>query len=68
MSLLDVVADKIPNIKKIMLTSFLSNTKAVQFYRKLGFETDEFSPPPRILRNGTKVEVDYVILSKEVHH
>ena len=68
MNLLDVVSKKIPNVDKVMLTCFLSNVKALQFYRNLGFETDEYSPPPKILRNGTKVEADYVILSKDVHH
>ena len=68
MNFLDAVSRKIPNTEKIMLTCFLRNAKALQFYRKLGFETDEYSPPPKILRNGTKVEADYVILSKEVNH
>ncbi|KAH8594696.1 acyl-CoA N-acyltransferase [Bisporella sp. PMI_857] len=63
---LDVVGTKIPGTSKIMLTCFLSNDKGIQFYGKLGFEKDEYSPKPRILRNGTKVEVDYIILSKPV--
>lgn len=68
MNFLDTVGRKIPNVEKVMLTCFLSNAKALQFYQKLGYETDEYSPPPKLLRNGTKIEADYVILSKEVHH
>lgn len=68
MNFLSTVSERIPNIDKIMLTCFLSNLRAVQFYRSLGFEPDEFSPLPKILRSGAKVEADYVILSKEVHH
>jgi N-alpha-acetyltransferase 40 len=67
MGFLEIVSRKIPNIEKVMVTCFLSNTKALQFYQKLGYKTDEYSPPPKILRNGTKIEADYVILSKEVH-
>ena len=36
----------------------------MRFYERLGYEKDEFSPEPRVLRNGTVVEIDYVILSK----
>jgi RimJ/RimL family protein N-acetyltransferase len=66
MGFLDTVASKIPEVEKVMLTCFLSNQKALQFYRKLGFTTDEYSPPPKSLRNGTKVEADYIIMSKRV--
>ena len=66
MDLLGVIGLKIPGAEKIMLTCFLSNHRALDFYGKLGFEKDEYSPPPRFLRNGTKVESDYVILSKRI--
>lgn len=66
MSLLDSIATKIPETEKVMLTCFTSNVRGIKFYERLGYEKDEFSPPPRVLRNGTKVEVDYVILSKDV--
>ena len=48
-----------------MLTCFLSNQKAMAFYRRLGFETDEISPGPRILR-GKSHQPDYAILSKVI--
>jgi hypothetical protein len=66
MGMLDTVASNIPGVAKVMLTCFTFNTRAMDFYAKQGFTTDEFSPPPRILRNGTKVESQYVILSKPV--
>lgn len=68
MKLIDVIGSRISDVEKIMLTCFLSNQRALEFYRKLGFETDENSPPPRVLRNGTKVESDYIILSRMVEH
>jgi hypothetical protein len=68
MKLMDVVGSRISDVEKVMLTCFLSNQRALEFYRKLGFETDENSPPPRVLRNGTKIESDYVILSRTVQH
>ncbi|CZR56082.1 uncharacterized protein PAC_05970 [Phialocephala subalpina] len=63
---LDVVGEKIPGTAKVMLTCFLSNKRGVDFYKKLGYAKDEFSPPPRILRNGTMIEGQYVILSKDI--
>jgi hypothetical protein len=66
MGFLDYVGVKNPDAEKIMLTCFRSNRRALEFYRKLGFERDEYSPPPTVLRNGTLVETDYVILSKHV--
>lgn len=67
MNFLDTVGRKMPNVEKVMLTCFSSNTIALQFYQKLGYEMDKYSPPPKILRNGTKLEADYVILSKRIH-
>ncbi|EHL00378.1 putative Uncharacterized N-acetyltransferase [Glarea lozoyensis 74030] len=40
------------------------NQKAIKFYERLGYSKDDFSPAPKLLRNGTKIEPDYVILSK----
>ena len=68
MGLLDAIGSKIHDVEKVMLTCYLSNQRALEFYRKLGFDTDEFSPSPRVLRNGTRVESDYVILSKKVRY
>jgi len=66
MKILEFIGSKIPDTKKIMLTCFVSNERGVKFYQKLGYSKDEFSPEPKTLRNGTKVELDYVILSKEI--
>jgi N-alpha-acetyltransferase 40 len=63
---LEVIGASIPGTVKTMLTCFLSNKSALRFYEKIGYQKDEYSPEPRILRNGTKVEVDYVILSKPI--
>lgn len=64
MDLLVKIAQKIPETAKVMLTVFTRNERAVKFYEKLGYVKDEFSPEPRILRNGTRVEAEYLILSK----
>jgi RimJ/RimL family protein N-acetyltransferase len=66
MKLLESIGEKIPDTHKTMLTCFVSNERGVRFYERLGYEKDEFSPPPKVLRNGTKVEADYVILSKAI--
>jgi N-alpha-acetyltransferase 40 len=59
------VAYNMPFITKVMLTCFVSNEKALSFYRKLGFETDDISPGPRTLR-GKTYQPDYAILSKAI--
>jgi len=51
-------------VEKIMLTVFKANRRAVEWYHKLGYVEDEFSPEPRKLRNGTIKEPTYIILSK----
>lgn len=66
MKLLDEIGTRIPDTEKVMLTCFTSNARGVKFYERLGYAKDEFSPPPKILRNGTKVEAEYVILSKSI--
>ncbi|KAL2699013.1 hypothetical protein AAEP93_010401 [Penicillium crustosum] len=51
-------------LEKSMLTVFKSNEIARRFYARLGYGVDEYSPRPRMLRNGTIKDVDYLILSK----
>ncbi|KZZ96282.1 Acyl-CoA N-acyltransferase [Ascosphaera apis ARSEF 7405] len=53
-------------LDKVMLTAFKKNERAIQFYQRHGFEEDEISPRPTILRSGKLREWDYVILSKEL--
>lgn len=64
MKLLEIIGANIPSTCKVMLTCFTRNQRGVNFYSKLGYEVDEFSPPAKVLRNGTKVEAEYVIMSK----
>jgi RimJ/RimL family protein N-acetyltransferase len=66
MKYLDIIGEEIPGTMKVMLTCFVSNVRGLAFYQKLGFEEDEYSPPPKMLRNGTKIASNYVILSKKV--
>ena len=66
MALLDAVASRIEGVEKVMLTVFTQNERAVRFYENYGFEVDEYSPPPKKLRDGRQVEMGYVILSKPV--
>lgn len=61
---LEFIGSKVPGAAKIMLTCFLRNQAGISFYEKLGYSRDEFSPLPQVLRDGTKVESDYIILSK----
>ena len=51
-------------MEKAMLTVFLKNHGALNFYEKLGYVEDKYSPEPRMLRNGLVKKPDYVILSK----
>lgn len=53
-------------VEKAMLTVFKSNLAARGFYMKGGYEVDENSPQPRMLRNGTVKEPEYEILSKRL--
>ncbi|KAI1318212.1 acyl-CoA N-acyltransferase [Xylariaceae sp. FL0255] len=66
MSYLESVAINTPPITKVMLTCFLSNEKAFEFYKRSGFEVDPLTPRPKKLRNGKTVVVDYAIMSKVV--
>ncbi|OTA76949.1 hypothetical protein M434DRAFT_87818 [Hypoxylon sp. CO27-5] len=66
MEFLESVAANTPPVEKVMLTCFLSNERALAFYRKLGFKRDEISPEPRKLRFGKEFIPDYVIMSKVV--
>ncbi|KAI3340575.1 acyl-CoA N-acyltransferase [Ustulina deusta] len=66
MSFLGSVAAHTPPIKKIMLTCFLSNQKALDFYNSAGFTKDPISPVPKKLRYGREFIPDYVIMSKTV--
>jgi GNAT superfamily N-acetyltransferase len=50
-------------LDKVMLTCFLCNKKAHQFYTDRGFGKDSCSPADRKTRNKV-VAVDYVIMSK----
>ncbi|KAI8623768.1 acyl-CoA N-acyltransferase [Xylariaceae sp. FL1651] len=63
---LESVAAYTPPIEKVMLTCFLSNQKALAFYKGVGFEKDPISPVPRKLRYGREFVPDYVIMSKAV--
>ncbi|KFA65530.1 hypothetical protein S40285_03219 [Stachybotrys chlorohalonatus IBT 40285] len=58
------VADNVPSVEKTMLTCFVSNGRALDFYRGMGFATDDYSPGERKLRGGKVVVPDYVILSR----
>ncbi|KAF6234827.1 hypothetical protein HO173_007047 [Letharia columbiana] len=53
-------------VEKAMLTVFKRNKAAMQFYERLGYEEDEYSPRPKKLRNGVVKELDYLILSKSL--
>ena len=51
-------------VEKATLTVFKTNKAAMNFYQRLGYEEDEYSPRPRKLRAGVVKEPDYMILSK----
>ncbi|KAI7199051.1 hypothetical protein KC343_g811 [Hortaea werneckii] len=53
-------------VEKVMLTCFLSNKKALRFYRKCGFRVDACSPEEKSTRK-TVLKPDYVILSRRVN-
>ncbi|KAK6538732.1 hypothetical protein TWF694_010306 [Orbilia ellipsospora] len=51
-------------VEKAMLTVFDSNKGARKFYEREGYDIDEISPEPKILRNGLVKPSTYHILSK----
>jgi N-alpha-acetyltransferase 40 len=51
-------------LSKSMLTVFRSNARAADWYHRLGYVVDEYSPPARRLRGGAVKEPTYLILSK----
>jgi N-alpha-acetyltransferase 40 len=53
-------------VEKAMLTVFKANEKAINWYKKRGYDVDEYSPEPRKLRNGTIKESKYLIMSKRL--
>jgi ribosomal protein S18 acetylase RimI-like enzyme len=64
MGLVEAVAHRLgPSIEKVMLTCFVANTHAVEFYRKSGFIIDDSSPEARQTR-GKLIEPEYLIMSK----
>ena len=63
MSMVEAVGRK-AHVEKCMLTVFTANQKASRWYEHCGYRVDDFSPGPRILRNGTVKEPTYLILSK----
>lgn len=69
-TLMTVVATIGSNIglTKAMLTVFKANKSASDWYAKLGYSIDEFSPPARRLRGGVMKEPTYLILSKALQY
>jgi ribosomal protein S18 acetylase RimI-like enzyme len=65
MDVVEVIGRNV-GVTKVMLTVFKANERAVQWYTKLDYVEDEFSPAPRKLRNGTVKEPTYIILSKSL--
>jgi ribosomal protein S18 acetylase RimI-like enzyme len=56
----------VTGMDKAMLTVFIRNTHARQWYDSRGYSVDEISPRPRKLRGGRSIEPDYEILSKRL--
>ncbi|KAL8802808.1 MAG: hypothetical protein Q9182_003568 [Xanthomendoza sp. 2 TL-2023] len=65
MGLIDGVGKR-AGVEKSMLTVFVENQAALNFYEKLGYSKDEYSPEPRKMRHGTVKMPTYVILSKSL--
>ncbi|KAK6347193.1 hypothetical protein TWF696_007268 [Orbilia brochopaga] len=64
--LLDVAEEfgKRVGVEKAMLTVFDSNKGARRFYEREGYDLDEISPEPKVLRNGLVKPPTFHILSK----
>lgn len=64
MHVVEGIANRI-GVEKLMLTCFLSNSKAHGFYLKRGYIADECTPQDRKTR-GKVVKADHVIMSKSL--
>ena len=49
-----------------MLTVYVRNSHAAEWYARLGFTLDEFWPEAKVLRSGAVKQADYRILSRPV--
>lgn len=65
MALLEGYARNV-GLQKSMLTVFEENGRAMGFYRRIGYDVDEVSPTPRMLRSGESRRPGYVIMSKKI--
>lgn len=65
MGIMEMVGKR-AKVAKVMLTVFVENEGALNFYEKLGYERDVSSPAPRKLRNGVMKNATYLILSKSL--
>ena len=64
MSIAEGIAESV-GVQKVMLTCFLNNNTARNFYKRRGYTTDVCSPEDRTTR-GKVIKVDYVIMSRPV--
>ncbi|KAI9816053.1 MAG: hypothetical protein M1827_002045 [Pycnora praestabilis] len=65
MEIMEDVGRKV-GLGKAMLTVFVKNEVGVNFYERLGYTEDEFSPPAKRLRNGLVRRPNYIIMSKSL--
>lgn len=67
-ALMNLVEDvgRCAGMEQSMLTVFNANEGAMTFYQRLAYQTDDYSPRPRKLRNGVVKYPDYSILSKRL--
>ncbi|KAJ9652494.1 N alpha-acetyl-transferase [Neophaeococcomyces mojaviensis] len=63
MQMVEEIGEK-ARVNKCMLTVFKANDTALKWYARAGYVVDDFSPGPRILRNGTVKQPSYLIMSK----
>jgi N-alpha-acetyltransferase 40 len=64
MHVAEAIAEKV-GMEKVMLTCFVANERAYDFYRRRGYGRDVCSPEDRRIRRKL-VRVDYVIMSRGV--
>ncbi|CAK7206807.1 N alpha-acetyl-transferase [Sporothrix eucalyptigena] len=57
-----------PPVNKVMLTCFLSNTRALKFYERQGFVTDALAPATRRLRGGKITATPNASSTHKQHH